>query len=91
MNYVLRRVGHSLFGFLSESLVFCERNSDLLFSKSESLSSPFLKSDGSNSLLGIKRDKRVKKGKTSKNIVKTTNFFERITRFLRVKERRVKE
>ena len=58
IHYVLPRVGHSLFGFLSESLVFCERNSDLLFSKSESLSSPFLKSDGSNSLLGIKRYKR---------------------------------
>ena len=60
---IMPRVGNSLFGFLSESLVFCERKSEIVnpsFPKNKSLFCSFIKSDGSNLLLGIKREKAVK-------------------------------
>ena len=52
--------------FCANLLFFCEQNSDLLFSKSESLplcslkKSDGVKSDGSDSLLGLKVGKAVK-------------------------------
>ena len=76
--------------FCANLLFFCEQNSDLLFSKSESLplcslkKSDGVKSDGSDSLLGIKLGKAVK---NCQNMMKTTNFRSNRS-FLRVKERK---
>ena len=45
------RVGNSLYGFSSESLVFCEPKCDSLMKKSASIPLLFLKSSGSELLM----------------------------------------
>ena len=47
-------------GFPSKLIIFCERKSDSHLTKANRSRQPFLKSDGSDSLLGIKRGKAVK-------------------------------
>ena len=86
------RIRNSLFGFLSESLNFCEWKSHLLFSKSNcEWIAPFTLqkritdqrvTGGIHSLA----QKGEKQWKNVKNIVKTTIFFEWSALFLRAKE-----
>ena len=89
ISYVKFRTGNSLIGFSSESLVFCERKSDV----SESLTVALLLwAKGANrSICSLKKSKwakrdmgdslsAIKSGKTVKNIQKY-EFFEWIARF----------
>ena len=68
-EFELFRVGNSLFGFSSESLIFLwakEQNSDLLFSKSESRTVALLKERRSEE----RRERFAKKGKSSEKLSK---------------------
>ena len=61
------RAGNSLFGFLSESLVFCKGKSEKAirsWKRANHFCCSFVKSDGSDSLLGIKRRSNEKLSKT---------------------------
>ena len=64
-EFELFRVGNSLFGFSSESLIFCERKSKIVicsFPRVNHSRSLFLKSDGvkSDGSVSLKRGKAVK-------------------------------
>ena len=90
------RVGNSLFGFSCESLVSCEQKSEIAIHSFPRANHSLRRATISVALykrrseecreqfiLGYKNGE--KQSKTVKNMVKTTNFFKRITRFLRAK------